>query len=147
MNLATWNTWLNQIRMKNQKETKFVVVRNPFERLVSAFRERMEVKCLTEDMKNFGKAIVKQFRKEYLQHFPKDSLSKENNYGSLYPLQIDKDGCGARSANMPTFWEFAQWLIVDRNHLRNEHWIPVGNFCGICQNNYDYIIKIDNFGT
>ena len=97
-------------------------------------------------MKNFGNEIVRKYRKEYLQIFSKNSLSKENNYGSLYPLKIVR-GCGGRTANMPTFWEFAQWLTNDNNHLKNEHWIPVGNFCGICHNNYDYIIKIENFGT
>ena len=38
----SWKYWVTSLELKHQKPVKFIVVRNPFDRLVSAFRDRIE---------------------------------------------------------------------------------------------------------
>ena len=96
-------------------------------------------------MKNIKKEIVAKFRKEYLKVFPAESLSKENHYGALIPISNGLKP-KTRTASLPTFWEFAEWFIRENNHKKNEHWIPPSKYCGLCQMNYDYFIKFENYG-
>ena len=118
-------------------------MRHPFERLVSAFRDKLERTCNKYYLTNEKKEIVAKYRHEYLKHFPAESLNKVNHFGALIPNEDKK--C-SRASILPTFWEFVQWLLHNDNHLKNEHWIPVGNFCGMCEITYDYIIKFEHFG-
>ena len=67
--------------------TKVITVRHPFERIVSAFRQRMEARSPIGGGQNyvvniFGKKIL-AYRQQYLKKFGQESLSKENNYGAI----------------------------------------------------------------
>ena len=139
---------MQSIHNKNKKEIKFILVRHPFERLVSAFRDKIERNCNTawqnpSYLSKLKKEITTKFRANYLQKFGANNLSKENKFGAIIPNEVHK--C-VRTAALPTFWEFIQWFLRDKNYLRNEHWAPVYDFCQICHTEYDYIFKFEEFG-
>ena len=141
----SWKYWVTSLELKHQKPVKFIVVRNPFDRLVSAFRDRIERVCPQEIWGNYhfhNKESVNKYRPAFLSKFGPDALSKAKNYGAIVPVSKT---C-VRKAEMPTFWEFAQWLINDwRNTYADLHIVPIVNWCAICSMDYDYIIKQENF--
>lgn len=123
----------------------FVIVRHPFERLVSAFRDKLEhfhTKNLEEDFyyKVYGKKIVAKYRLAALEKFGKKYFEKENNYGA--PLSRDK-----RSEKMPTFWEFVQYVLNSTPRTMDEHWHPAYDYCSFCKINYGAIIKHENLAA
>ncbi|CAL4062756.1 unnamed protein product [Meganyctiphanes norvegica] len=99
----------------------FFFVRHPFERLVSAYRNKLEDSSQEHDgdyfYKNYGRRIVKKFRK-----------NKKVN-----------------SKREPTFDEFVDYLIGTDINSYDEHWKPIWLYCNVCEFSYDYIIKYENF--
>ncbi|XP_065085055.1 carbohydrate sulfotransferase 11 [Ochlerotatus camptorhynchus] len=103
----------------------FLIVREPFERLVSAYRNKLEG-CRNKYYKLLGEQIVKRFRKK-LKEGSKPALHK-------YPKG-------------PTFREFLEFLVA---HYKSggrfdEHWSPVYSFCTPCSINFTLIAKVETF--
>ncbi|XP_055591852.1 carbohydrate sulfotransferase 11-like [Uranotaenia lowii] len=101
----------------------FLIVREPFERLVSAYRNKLEG-CRNKYYKLLGEQIIKKFRKK-----AKDGKS---------PVKYPKG---------PTFREFLQFLV---SHYKSggrfdEHWSPVYSFCTPCSINFTLIAKVETF--
>ncbi|XP_049281555.1 carbohydrate sulfotransferase 11-like [Anopheles funestus] len=99
----------------------FLIVREPFERLLSAYRNKLEG-CRNKYYKLLGEQIVKKFRK-------------------THPLK------GAKTPHGPTFREFLEFLV---SHYRSggrfdEHWSPVYSFCTPCSINFTLIAKMETF--
>uniref|UniRef100_A0A182YFD2 Carbohydrate sulfotransferase n=1 Tax=Anopheles stephensi TaxID=30069 RepID=A0A182YFD2_ANOST len=99
----------------------FLIVREPFERLLSAYRNKLEG-CRNKYYKLLGEQIVKKFRK-------------------AHPLK------GAKTPHGPTFREFLEFLV---SHYRSggrfdEHWSPVYSFCTPCSINFTLIAKMETF--
>ncbi|CAH1797137.1 unnamed protein product [Owenia fusiformis] len=130
----TWQTWhktwrkymkeLHRYPMNErikilQSYTKFMFVRDPLDRIVSAFKNKFTFKGKSNQKeyewygKAYGKAIVKKYRKN----------------PTLRSLQ---DGLGI------TFEEFIQYITNDAPH-KDEHWKSVYLLCHPCDINYDYI--------
>ena len=131
MSKNTWEIW-----SKNQNSIiKFIVVRHPFERLVSAFRQKIEAwNSIT-----WGSARVKdilKYKQQYLDKFGSASLNKENNYGAILPVKN-------RNPSFPTFWMFIQWIINDQGWKRNEHFRTYSMACAYCSFEFDYILKLE----
>nr|XP_006823894.1 PREDICTED: carbohydrate sulfotransferase 11-like [Saccoglossus kowalevskii] len=109
--------------MRLEKYFKFLFVRHPFERLLSAFRNKFE---LTDEwnvkfMTGYSAKIFKRFR--------------EGKWSR------------ARIVQSPiTFNEFVQFIIetVDDGALQNEHWRPIHEMCSVCDVHYDVIGKFEN---
>lgn len=103
----------------------FLIVREPFERLVSAYRNKLEG-CRNKYYKLLGEQIIKKFRKKM------------------------KDGDGkvvTKYPKGPTFREFLQFLVA---HYKSggrfdEHWSPVYSFCTPCSINFTLIAKVETF--
>lgn len=120
----------------------FVIVRHPFERLVSAFRDKLEHfhnQNLEADFyyKIYGKKIVKRFRKAAIEKFGENYFSEENHFGSLLPRK-------KRTADLPIFWEFVQYVIGIPPRSFDEHWKPNYLFCSFCKIDYRAIVKHEN---
>lgn len=98
--------------------TKVLFLREPFERLVSAFRDKFESPN-SYYHPVFGKPIISRYRSNATQ----------------YALRT---GAGV------TFKEFIQYLLdVHRPVGMDIHWEPVGRLCSPCLLDYDFIGKFE----
>lgn len=134
-------TYINNLPETNNF-TGFIVVRHPFDRLVSAFRDKLE-RRLEEPFyyDNFGKYFVDKYREQAIKELGIEYFNKENNFGT--PLKVMNNG--RPNADLPSFWEFAQ-SIIDRYKM-DEHWVPIYQFCSVCNptamKGFRYILKFE----
>ncbi|XP_033154470.1 carbohydrate sulfotransferase 11 [Drosophila mauritiana] len=98
----------------------FLFVRDPFERILSAYRNKLEGNKNTF-YKALGNKIVHRYRMR--------------NLGGPWPR------CG------PTFEEFVRFLIAEHAAGKrfDEHWAPVYSFCTPCSVNFTIIGKTETF--
>ncbi|XP_069760769.1 carbohydrate sulfotransferase 12-like [Narcine bancroftii] len=115
---------LMKIRLK--KYTKFLFVRDPFVRLISAFRNKFAVQN-----NDFYSQYARQMLKLYANCSDPPRTVKE-----------------AFSAGIkPTFKNFIQYLLDPQTEKRNpfnEHWKQIYRLCHPCQINYDFIGKLES---
>ncbi|XP_028401410.1 carbohydrate sulfotransferase 14-like [Dendronephthya gigantea] len=99
---------------------KFLFVRNPFVRMVSAYRNKFHGKNVQFQIR-IGKDIVRKYRKPSI------------------PINEVKGDDVA-------FQEFVKYLIDKNNDLQtmNEHWMPMYELCQPCHINYDFIGSFEN---
>lgn len=99
----------------------FVIVRHPFERLVSAYKDKIQYALPNSHHHKLGIRIIQKYRK----------LAKGQ------PWNTQK---------YPTFSEFVNYLLDEVRHPHTEidmHWIPVTYFCTPCFFHYDVIAKFE----
>lgn len=112
---------------------KFLFVRHPFDRLVSAFRNKLEDANAEKDgtyfYKTYGRSIVERFRRNR----NKDRRVENDN------------SVNVNSRREPTFPEFVDYLLHTNPNDYDEHWRPVALHCHVCQFKFDYIIKYEHF--
>ncbi|XP_021695552.1 carbohydrate sulfotransferase 11 isoform X1 [Aedes aegypti] len=100
----------------------FVIVRHPFERLVSAYKDKIQYALPNSHHHKLGIRIIQKYRK----------LAKGQQ-----PWNTQK---------YPTFSEFVNYLLDEVRHPHTEidmHWIPVTYFCTPCFFHYDVIAKFE----
>ncbi len=100
--------------------TKYVFVRHPFERLLSAFRNKLEEP--SERSKYFQTRIGRDIVRRYRSNATNRSLELGDDV---------------------TFEEFALYLIDHYVPALNEHWKPVSELCYPCLIRYDFIGKYE----
>ncbi|XP_008305395.1 carbohydrate sulfotransferase 14 [Cynoglossus semilaevis] len=101
-----------EIRYRLKHYYKFMFVREPMERLLSAFRNKFgEIESYK---KKYGVEIVKRYRKGHA----KDTSVKGDDV---------------------TFAEFVRYLLDEDVERMNEHWMPVYNLCQPCAVSYNFI--------
>ena len=101
----------------NSKEYfRFMVARHPFERIYSAYKDKLVVGSTPKKKVNYGRQILKMFRK---------NITKEQW----------KTGDGV------TFREFVRFLNIRRP--KDSHFVPIEDNCFPCLINYDYIMKTE----
>ncbi|XP_076056231.1 carbohydrate sulfotransferase 11-like [Oratosquilla oratoria] len=109
------------VRRRLQKYTKFIIVRDPMERLLSAYRNKLagDTKTARHFKKRFGVAILKQ-------------------YGN----RNSSTGDGV------TFNQFVDYVTdPSRRKQLNEHWAPYVDLCHPCLVEFDYIGKYETLET
>ncbi|KAM9826618.1 carbohydrate sulfotransferase 8 isoform 3-T3 [Syngnathus typhle] len=118
--LKTLNSFDRQgIMRRLNSYTKVMFVREPFERVVSAYRDKFEN---PNDYyhKGFGRPIISKYR-------PNATRS------------------ALASGNGVTFQEFVQYLLdVHRPVGIDIHWEPANQLCNPCLIDYDFIGKFEN---
>lgn len=113
-----------EIRYRLDHFMKFMFIRHPFERLVSAFRNKFGQNSSSADYfrSRYGRQIIKQYR----TNASEESLSRGHDV---------------------TFREFVQYIIDPRTVARanfNEHWRPMVDLCLPCTIQYNVIGKYES---
>lgn len=113
------------MKIKLKKYTKFLFVRDPFVRLISAFRSKFELE-----------------NEEFYRKFAAPMLRLYANRTSL-PASVSE----AFSAGLKvTFANFIQYLLdphTEKLAPFNEHWRQVYRLCHPCQIDYDFVGKLE----
>ena len=106
-----------EMRAKLVNYTIFMTVRNPIDRLVSAYRDKMLTDLTYEP--NIRKSIVKRQRKSPISNeFYKDK---------------------------PTLIEYLTYLVETYNAQQNDiHWRKMYDLCHPCEVNFTHILKLEN---
>lgn len=120
-----YNTVKNNSHYEQKKKHfTFLFVRHPFERLISAYRNKI-LKPYPDDLEH-----VKTTNKNILRRYRK-------NFTNTQDL-----------ATRATFEEFVRYLIdsYDEDGIRNfdEHWGSYTELCNICYAKFDYIGKYES---
>ncbi|XP_070617458.1 carbohydrate sulfotransferase 12 [Erythrolamprus reginae] len=113
------------MKIKLKKYTKFLFVRDPFVRLISAFRSKFELA-----------------NEEFYRRFAVPMLKLYANYSSLPPSVGEAFEGGFRVS----FSDFIQYLLDPRTEKLapfNEHWRQVYRLCHPCQIDYDFVGKLE----
>ena len=124
-----------------------MVVRHPFERLVSAYRDKLERNNLEQPYyyETFGKHFVEKYRQAAIKELGEFYFHKENNFGT--PIKVLNDR--RPDANLSSFWEFVH-SVIDRYKI-DEHWAPIFEFCSLCNvismKTFQYILKFEELGN
>jgi len=124
-----------------------LIVRHPFDRLVSAFRDKLEQchgpqNCTLDNnwyYKQYGKKIVSQYRREAVKRLGEDFFAEKNNFGAPIPVMRTW-----RSSSLPSWWEFVQYIIHTSPINYDEHWKPASLYCSVCSFPYNYILHFEN---
>ncbi|XP_056337070.1 carbohydrate sulfotransferase 14 [Danio aesculapii] len=102
----------DEIRHRLRHYFKFMFVREPMARLLSAYRNKFgEIEAY---QRKYGAEIIRRYRKGYAK---------------------DKKISG----NDVTFTEFTRYLVDEDPERMNEHWMPIYNLCQPCAIEYDFI--------
>ncbi|XP_077992531.1 carbohydrate sulfotransferase 11-like [Glandiceps talaboti] len=103
--------------------TRFIFVRHPFKRILSAYRNKFELpdEWGVKYQRNFGTKIIKQYRWNATQH----------------SLETGDD---------VTFPEFIQYILdrTDAPERFNMHWRPQYLNCDVCNQHFDIIGKFES---
>ncbi|KAF6080785.1 carbohydrate sulfotransferase 12 [Phyllostomus discolor] len=113
------------MKVRLQKYTKFLFVRDPFVRLISAFRSKFELR-----------------NEDFYRRFAVPMLRAYANLTSL-PASV---GEAFRAGLRVTFSHFVQYLLDPRTEQLapfNEHWRQVHRLCHPCQIEYDFVGKLE----
>ena len=98
--------------------TKFLIVRHPIRRLVSAYWDKMGLHVTNPDYIKLRQNVIRAMR----PHATADEIQ----------------------TGVPTFQEFiTQRLTPSWNYAEDKHWAPYSKKCGPCRISYDYIIKLE----
>ncbi|GAB0097159.1 Carbohydrate sulfotransferase [Sergentomyia squamirostris] len=94
----------------------FIIVRHPFERLLSGYLDKIQNSDQSSIYGKLGMKIIQKYRK-------KKNLS---------------------SPRWPTFPEFVNYVLDEiHSNKSDEHWTPITNFCTPCQVHFDVIAKFE----
>ncbi|KZC14001.1 Carbohydrate sulfotransferase 11 [Dufourea novaeangliae] len=116
---------------------KLLVVRHPFERLLSAYRDKLENSVAGREhgtlhfYRKYGGKIVRKYRDKNFKRPRDDQVIRQQDLPQ--PAGIE-----------PTFREFVQYLIsTDLGSYGDDHWMPYYLFCTPCIVHYDIVAKVE----
>ncbi|KAM8842077.1 carbohydrate sulfotransferase 12-like isoform 1-T2 [Synchiropus picturatus] len=117
----------HMMALKLKHYTKFLFVRDPFVRLISAFRNKFE-----------------RPNEFFYRHFGAAILRRYGNLSAAVPhTAAEAFAAGIR----PTFQQFISYLLdpeLDGTDVSNEHWQQVYRLCHPCQVHYDFIGQLEH---
>ncbi|GAB0087834.1 Carbohydrate sulfotransferase [Sergentomyia squamirostris] len=107
---------VKELRSSLNDSVSFIVVRHPFERLLSAYWDKIQNPVRASMYEKLGNTILEKIRKEENLESPR-----------------------------PTFSEFVSYLLNEfhANHKLDNHWKPIMELCTPCQVRFDIIAKFE----
>ena len=116
----------------------FIVVRHPFDRLISAYRQKFES---GKQMAGLGSIIIKRYRKNDTKILKQLFLASPMEGKSV-----------SFKWRVPTFWEFSRWVLENRHYKNFEiHWMPIYQQCSVCHptklSTLNYILKFEELAV
>ena len=113
-----------------QNPVTFIIVRHPYERLLSAYRDKFENKKKYY-YHNYGKFMISQFRHRGIRRFGKEFYQITKNDKRNYKIPYLNAVQRRLDDPTPTFWEFTRYIIEHK--ILNEHWRPASLMCSLCR--------------
>ncbi|XP_014249508.1 carbohydrate sulfotransferase 11 isoform X2 [Cimex lectularius] len=115
---------LAELKAALNNSFSFIIVRHPLERLLSAYRDKIQYALPNTPHQKLGNEIVLKYRKQYENGVKKD-LSHQPRW--------------------PTMSEFVNYLVdaKRKGEPLDMHWAPMTEFCTPCQISFDIIIKFE----
>lgn len=117
----------HMMALKLKHYTKFLFVRDPFVRLISAFRNKFE-----------------RPNEFFYRHFGAVMLQRYANLSGNVP---DSAAKAFAAGIKPTFRQFVSYLLdpeLDGTEGSNEHWQQVYRLCHPCQVQYDFVGQLES---
>lgn len=120
----------------------FLIVRHPLERLLSAYRDKIQYAVSGSYHFKLGRDIIKQYRR-------KVRMLTVNNFKKkvivILGITFHSFFKGTIGPKFPTYPEFIEWLVdsVRDGKPLDMHWTPVVEFCTPCM----FDIKVRRIGT
>ncbi|XP_033238272.1 carbohydrate sulfotransferase 11 isoform X1 [Drosophila pseudoobscura] len=113
---------LDELREAQNDSLTFIIARNPFERLLSAYRDKMVFALPYSFHDKLGRSIVRNYRKK--------------------PSLVAR----APNTKYPSFPEFVNWLLdqVKRGSFIDMHFVAATSFCTPCLIRFDMILKFES---
>ena len=113
--LAELSNEQRRYRLKNYY--KFVIVRSPMERLVSAYRNKLDSDNTVSFFKDLQINIIRNYRKK---------------------RKYVKNGKRLKTAMHPAFIEFIDYMVETPFGDMDDHFLPVTEVCQPCSIHYDF---------
>ncbi|XP_070192518.1 carbohydrate sulfotransferase 11-like isoform X2 [Littorina saxatilis] len=123
----------SEIKYRLDNYYKFMFVREPFERLLSAWRNKFHsnVSSSLYFRKQFGRSILRRFRDSKEIGFAAGGGGKSKTDAELEKVRVRFD-------------EFLQYLVDPvRTEELNEHWAKYHKLCRPCSVQYDFVGKYE----
>ncbi|XP_034107776.1 carbohydrate sulfotransferase 11 isoform X1 [Drosophila nasuta] len=113
---------LQELREAQNDSITFIIARNPFERLLSAYRDKIVFALPYSFHDKLGRSIVRTYRKK--------------------PKLVARSG----NTKYPSFPEFVHWLLdqVKRGNYIDMHFVSATSFCTPCLIRFDMILKFES---
>ncbi|RXG68346.1 Carbohydrate sulfotransferase 11 [Armadillidium vulgare] len=121
----------------NNNKLKFFIVRHPFERLLSAYRDKLEKVVFQSPQRHETEFYYEKYGKRIVEKYRTKNPTSEAQSGSVGEV-------GKSLGIEPTFREFVTYLAdLDLSRQAEEHWIPYYLYCTPCFIDYDIIAKFE----
>ena len=114
--------------LRTEHPVIFLIVRHPYDRLLSAYRDKFENKKKYYH-KNYGNFMINQYRQRGMRRFGKKFYTYDS-FGKIDTPHL-KAAVRRKDDPTPTFWEFVR-TIIDHG-VTNEHWLPISFLCSLCK--------------
>ena len=128
--------------LNSENHASLMIVRHPFDRIVSAFRDKLERICPTFDV--ISKNIASKWRAKAVK-----TLGREFFDGPLSgaSLPVNPPSRRWKQDKLASFWEFVQELVNTSPTTYDVHWKPISLMCNVCQPDidYNYILHLEGF--
>ncbi len=123
--------WMNRFnktaaRKRLESYYKFLVVRHPFSRLVSVWRDKVL---------NIRQSEYKTWPRDILRRYRPWIFNTTRSGGATVHLDQLK----------PTFPEFLQWIAETKK--QNQHWMPVETVCHVCGQSWNAVLRTETMDT
>ncbi|KAK3879254.1 hypothetical protein Pcinc_016165 [Petrolisthes cinctipes] len=112
--------------------TSFLIVRDPFQRLLSAYRDKIEFN--KQDYYSSLRCRIQEA--SYILPELKDKQK---------PEELKPEFIGQQKKCSPSFRKFVEFVLSEeeKGNDHNEHWAPYYRFCTPCQFPFDYILHFE----